>query len=303
MGEFIGVAPPEGGFVQTPKFNFGHYSQGARYQEVNGNLIARVLGRLPQTDILAIDVCTGFGMVPRLAGALLAGVNKRLHIYGVDLDQYAITQARTQITDTANTVCEFIHGNAARLEEVLKDKVQPGRVRWTSIHDAIHEIRNDEVKKEIVANQAEMLAPGGLLSYNSAFTTEAVGREWAYWQMKFMELLGARKYRGEDIQRLPVHPPSFYSGLITAPGLIPIHEQLVNVPQGQEELEAISEYPPFVQGFTSMMVFPREVTLEEAVEGMKAAIPAVFDRFKTKSLSRIWHEMIAQKPITSVLPL
>lgn len=140
------------------------------------------------------------------------------------------------------------------------------------------------VKAGILKSQAEILAPGGYLSYNSAFTTKAVGREWALWQIAFMELFGAHKYRGEDVQRLPIHPPDFYRDLITSAGLRPIHERFVDVPHYREELEAISGYPPFVLGFTQMMVFPGPVYLEEAVDGMRRVIPSVLERFKTDSI-------------------
>lgn len=296
MGEYIGLVPPTEGFVQTPRFNFGRYSEGTGYNKVNSDLIEEVLGRLPQQSITVVDVATGHGMVPRLVSTQLAGTNRQAYVIGVDSDAYAVEQARAQILDTANVRFTFLRGDARDLRHLLEGYVKPGEVNYTSIHDAIHEIRDDGIKAAIVRSQAEILAPEGLLSYNSAFTTVAVGREWAFWQIEFMRLFEANKHRGEDVKKLPVHPPSFYRDLIVDAGLVPIHERTVVVPQGREELEAISEYPPFVVGFTQMMVFPRPVTLKEAVDGMKGSITPVFDRFKTHSISRVWHEIIAQKP-------
>lgn len=295
MGEYIGLVPPPEGFVQTGRYNFGRYSRGENYRKVNRDLTDKVFELLPEQNLTAVDVAMGDGMVPRLATERLSGTNRRLYMVGVDSDAYAVETAKTQIPDTPNVHFTFLQGDARVLPEVLAGYVEVGQVDYTSIHDAIHEIRDDEAKAAILKNQARILRPGGLFSYNSAFTTEAVGREWAFLQMAFMELFGAYKYRGKDVQKLPVHPPSFYRGLIIEAGLIPIHEAIVKVPHYQEELEAISEYPSFVNGFTQMMVFERPVYLEEAVDGIKRAIRPVFDKFKTNSIVRTWHEIIAQK--------
>lgn len=291
MGEYIGLVPPAEGFVQTAAFNFGRYSRSRNYIKVNWDVIDKVFELLPGQNLTAVDVAMGDGMVPRLAAKRLVGTNRRLYMVGVDIDAFAVETARAQTTDTANVKFIFLQGDACALP------IKLSQADYTSIHDAIHEIRDDQAKADIFKNQAKILRPGRLLSYNSAFTTEAVGREWAVWQVEFMRLFGAYKYRGEDVQKLPIHPPSFYRNLIIEAGLIPIHEALVEVPHYQEGLEAISEYPPFVNGFTQMMGFSRPVYLEEAVEGMKRSIRPMFDRFKTDSINRIWHEIIAQKPV------
>lgn len=289
MGEYIGLVPPAKGFVQTPEFNFGRYSRGRNYERVNGDVVDKVLKFLSGQNLTAVDVAMGDGMIPRLTAKRLAGTNTRLYMVGVDIDAFAVETAKAQITDTANVKFIFLQGDACALP------IKLSQADYTSIHDAIHEIRDDQAKVDIISNMALILKPSGLLSYNSAFTTEAIGSEWAVWQVEFMRLMGAHKHRGEDVQKLPIHPPSFYRGLITEAGLLPIHEALVKVPHYQEELEAISEYPPFVNGFTQMMVFERPVYLEEVVEGMKRSIKPMFDRLKTDSIVRLWHEIIAQK--------
>jgi len=297
MGEYIGVVSPAEGFVQTATFNFGRYSQRENYSRVNRNLTDKVLGLLGGQDLTAVDVAMGHGMVPRSAAKNLAGTNRRLYMVGVDIDAYAVEQAKLQIPDTPNVHFTFLTGDARALPKILAGYIKPGEADWTSIHDSIHEIRDDQAKADIIKNQALILRPGRLLSYNSAFTTEAIGREWAVWQIEFMRLFRAHKYRGEDVQKLPIHQPSFYRSLIIEAGLTPIHETLVQVPHYQGELEAISEYPPFVNGFTQMMVFDHAVYLEEAVEGMKRSIQPMLSRLNADSIIRVWHEIIAQKPV------
>lgn len=296
MGEHIGLVSPAEGFVQTPRFNFGRYSECRGYNKVNGDLVAEVLERLPQKTIVALDVAMGHGMVPRLISTQLADTNRQAHVIGVDLDAYAVQQARTQILDTANTYFTFLQGDARDLRHLLEGHVKPGGINYTSIHDAIHEIRDDGIKAAIVRSQAEILAPEGLLSYNSAFTTIAVGREWAIWVIEFMKRFdGAHKYKGDDVQGLPILAPAFYRGLIEDAGLSIVHESIVEVPHFKEDLEAIAEYPPFAKGFTEKIVFPRKVELEEGITIMKQAIPPTLKKLKRESLTRKWHEIIAQK--------
>lgn len=295
MGEYIGLVPPTEGFVQTPRFNFGRYSEGTSYNKVNSDLIAEVLRRLPRQSITVVDVAMGHGMVSRLVSTQLEGTDRQAHVIGVDSDTYAVEQARAQIHDTPNTHFTFLQGDALNLRHLLEGHVKPGEVNYTSIHDAIHEIRDDGIKAAILKSQAEMLAPEGLLSYNSAFTTIAVGREWAIWVIEFMKLFDGA-YRGGDVQGLPILPPAFYKGLIEDAGLSIVHESIVGVPHFREDLEAIAEYPPFAKGFTEKIVFPRRVELEEGITMMKQAIIPTLERLRKDSLTRKWHEIIAQKP-------
>ncbi|MBI2338731.1 class I SAM-dependent methyltransferase [Candidatus Daviesbacteria bacterium] len=293
MGEYLGLVPPEEGFVQTAKFNFARFAEGPNYKAVNHDLIKRVIDRLP-TQSITVDVATGHGMVPRLMADIVAGTDKRVFSIGVDLDPYAIEQARRRIRNTGEVGFVFLQGDARNLKDVLKDFVKPGEVDYTSIHDAIHEIRDDDTKTDIIDSMVKMLRPGGLLSYNSAFTTEAAGMEWGIWLLNFLKISGAR--RNKDIQGMPVHTPDFYKILIENTGLTVIHEDKVKVPLSLEELKSISEYLPFVRGFTETLIFPRPVEMEEGIEMMKQALVPTLDKLKSDSLVRKWHEIIAQKP-------
>lgn len=293
MKEYIGLVPPREGFVQTEKFNFARFAEGPNYKKVNRDLVEKVFNLLPGQEIVALDVAMGHGMVPRLASEILSDSHRRLFMVDVDLDTYAVQQAEAQIPDTKEAEFFFIDGDARYLKSILKYLLKPGTVNYTSIHDAIHEIRNDKTKTRILTGQARMLKPGGLLSYNSAFTTEAAGMEWGIWLINFMKISGAK--RSKDIRGMPVHTPDFYKTLIENAGLTVIHEDKVTVPLSSEELEGISEYPPFVRGFTETLIFPRQVELEEGIKWMKEAVSPTLDKLKKDSLPRRWHEIIAQK--------
>lgn len=294
MGEYIGLVPPPEGFVQTEKYNFARFAEGPNYKKVNHDLVEKVYNQLPIRSI-GVDVATGHGMVLRQMAEIANGTNKSFYLIGVDLDPYAIERARKQILSTGECGFVFLQGDARNLKDLLKDYFKPGEVDYASIHDAIHEIRDDQTKKEIVDSMAEMLKPGGYFSYNSAFTTEAVGIEWAYWQIVFMKTFNAKRYKGEEIQSMPIHPPAFYRRLIEAAGLSIVHDKLAEVPMSEKALIGISEYPPFARGFTEKLVFDRPVCLDEGIEGIKQAIKPTLDRYKTDSLLRKWHEIIAQK--------
>lgn len=298
MGEFIGLVPPKEGFIQNERFNFARFAQGPNYRLVNRNLVEKVFSLLPGQEIVALDVAMGHGMVSRLVAELMAGTGRQVEMIGVDLDAYAVKQARTQIIDTEEVGFTFLQGDATDLKKVLNSQYllegPEGNFDYTSIHDAIHEIRDDPTKAEILESQEEMLKPGGLLSYNSAFTSEATGMEWGIWLLNFLKISGAK--RDKSIQGMPVHTPKFYYDLIEAAGLEVIHEDLVTVQMSKEELMGISEYPPFVRGFTESLIFPRPVGLEEGVKLMQEAIQPTLDKLKKDSLPRRWHEIIAQKP-------
>lgn len=300
MGEYIGLAQPKEGFTQTERFNFARFAEGPNYKAVNRNLVEKVFSLLPEKSI-GIDVAMGHGMLARLESDLLAGTSKQHYQIGVDLDPYAITQAKAQIPDTQECRFTFLQGDARDLKNLLRWYVKPGKVDYTSIHDAIHEVRDDPKKAEILKSQVKMLRVGGLFSYNSAFTSKAAGREWGIWLREFMNVaetegVTVSSYKGKDIDRMPVHPPEFYKGLIENSGLEVIHDELVEVRMSKEELEGISEYPPFVKGFTEALVFSHPVKMELGIDWMKQAIQPTLDRFKTDALLRRWHEIIAQKP-------
>lgn len=296
MGEFIGLVPPAEGFVQTPQFNFGLYANRPRYQEVNRDLIARGFEILKQEKIMGVDVATGHGMVPRQASLVVEGTNIRLFMVCTDLDEYAVKTAKAEIPDTPNARFTFIQGDARDLPRVLSGHISPGQVDYTSINDALHEMRAKELKLAILKSQAEILKPGGLFSFNSAFTTKSVFREWAVWQMEFMKIMDAERYRGGDIEGLPVLSPEDYRDLIEGRGLRVIHEAMVSYPHYKQDLEGISDYPPFAKGFTEKMVFKRPVSLAKGIQGMKDAITPTLTRLKTDTIPRVWYEVIAQKP-------
>lgn len=302
MGEYIGLVPPKEGFVQTERFNFARFAGGPNYIKVNADLIDRVFDLLPGKKIITIDAAMGHGMLPRLSARKIAGTNRRLYMYGIDLDSYAVAQAEAQIQDTKEASFIFLQGDAKDLKGLLAGHIKPGTVDYTSIHDAIHEIRDDAVKAEILRSQTEMLRPGGLFSYNSAFTSKAAGREWGIWLREFMNVaetegVTVSSYKGKDIDKMPVHSPEFYRSLIENAGLEVIEDgdRLVEVNMSKRELEGISEYPPFVKGFTEGLVFDKPVSMETGIDWMKRAIQPTLDRFNTDSLLRRWHEIIARK--------
>ncbi len=278
--------------VPGNNLNFEKFSEQPEYVEVNRGLIKQFVLRLPGNFCL-VDVATGTGLIPRLLIEEAIKENKKGEIIGVDPNVTSLNIARRNILGPRGISVKFIEGFGQDLKQLLNGIIPPGGVDGVSILDALHEIRKDEDKVEVIGAMTDILKPGGLLTFNSAFTTEGILIDpmgWGKWKLRAMGILGGKRDR--QVQVMPIHSPEIYKQMIENAGLKVIHEAKKIVNLTKEALLAISKYPAFFRGALEDMRGQESVP---DIEKSNALIQAL-EELGVPALPRVWYEIIAQKP-------
>ncbi len=277
--------------AQSAAFNFESFAGDKAYRAVNRALIEQVLRYLP-ARFTHVDVASGTGLVPQEVNALCREQGRCAAVIGIDPDRFALESARRHTPPAPGCSVEFLRGVAQDIPRLLAGRIPRAGVDYASIHDALHEIRGDDDKKGALAAMACVLKPGGILSYNSAFTTiamEEAPMEWGRLKAKALAILGGKRDR--QMPAFKVHTPEQYRQMIVDAGLAVIHEarRVVRLPRAA--MEAIGRYPAFIEGAFSDMIGTERVSLEEKSRAIMAAI----DAMGLVEIPRVWHEIVAQK--------
>jgi ubiquinone/menaquinone biosynthesis C-methylase UbiE len=278
--------------AQTEEFNFVPFAADAAYRGVNRDLIARALAQLP-AHFYHVDVASGTGLVPQEVCALCEQEGKTATVVGIDPDAYALESARRHTHPGPNCSVEFVQGVAQEMSRLLRGKVPEEGVDYASIHDAIHEINGEEDKRGVLAAMAAILRPGGLFTYNSAFTTAAMEEspmDWGRLKAKGFSILGGKRNR--QAQGFRVHTPEEYRQMIVDAGLRVVYEATRVVRMSQAAMEAIGRYPAFIEGAFCDMIGTEQVSMEEKSRAIVEAVRAL----GLDGTPRVWHEIMAQKP-------
>ena len=283
--------------VSDDNLNFKEFSKQPEYVEVNRGLIQKLVSQLPAV-FCHVDVATGTGLVPRLIKEEATEENKEGEVIGLDPNVTSLNIAGRNILGSRGISVKFIEGMGQDLKQLLNGIIPPGGVDGVSILDALHEIRKDEDKVEVIGAMAEILKTGGLLAFNSAFTTEAISIDpmsWGKLKLRAMGMLGRK--RDKQIQGLLIHPPWKYKQMIENAGLEVIYEAKKTVNLTREALLAISKYPPFFRGALEDM---RGQEGFSDIEKSSALVRAVKELGVLGVLvfPRVWCEIIARKPYT-----
>jgi ubiquinone/menaquinone biosynthesis C-methylase UbiE len=274
--------------------HFGHFSAIQEYRQVNRELISAVFTYLPPT-FFHVDIATGTGLVPQL---MIEEAERRGYsgtIIGIDPNRDSLDIARARIRSTEKISAIFLEGYGQETEALVGERIPPPGADMVSIHDAIHEVQGEASKREIFAAMARILKPGGVLTYNSAFTSIATGDaalEWGKWKSRALKELGKRRDRA--IEAIRRHTPEEYISMIGDEGLVVVHEAAKAVALTKKAIWAISQYPEFIQGvFRDMLDEGTRPTLK----GMSEALVVAFESLHKDNLPMVWHEVIALKPV------
>ncbi|MCH7951937.1 methyltransferase domain-containing protein [Patescibacteria group bacterium] len=276
----------------SEELHFGHFAEIPEYIEVNRELIQRLFQHLPNPFVL-VDVATGTGLVPQL---LIKEAERHGYsgtIIGIDPNPDSLAIARERTPESNAVTTEFILGHGQETDRLVAGKIPEQGADAVTIHDAIHEVEGEQEKRKVFAAMARILKPGGVLTYNSAFTTIAMrGSELDWGKLKARALRSLRKRRDRAIEALKVHAPGEYGEMIRNQGLEIVHEKETEVSLTRKALMAISLYPEFISGFFRDMVDENSVSLQRKYQALIDSITNI----KKDALPRIWHEIIAQKP-------
>jgi ubiquinone/menaquinone biosynthesis C-methylase UbiE len=280
---------------QSEAYNFVDFSQIPEYRNTNIELLKTAIQFLgnDNSSIIHVDNATGTGLIPQLASEIYQSFKMKATIIGIDPDLYALERGAESIQTSKNIQVLLFQGYGQNLQEVLQGHIPTGGVDMVSIHDAIHEIPGRDIKRAIFASQAKILKPGGVQTYNSAFTSIGMGEaamQYGRWKLNAFSLL--KQNRNRNIQAIEVYTPETYAQMITDSGLEIIHNKIKKVIMSREALEAISRYPEFVNGVFRDMEHESEYSLMKKSDALISAL----DKEKIAALPRLWHEIIAQKP-------
>lgn len=279
--------------AQSEAFNFVPFASDGAYREANRELIRLAFAHLP-SPFYHVDVASGTGLVPQEVCALCQQHGKSGLVIGVEPDRFAIESARQNTPSGPHCSVEFVQGFGQDLARLLQGKIPAGGVDYTSIHDAIHEIPGEDQKRSVLAAMAQILKPGGIMTYNSAFTTAALDEaamDWGRLKAKAFAILGGKRDR--QLAAVKIHTPEEYRQMIVETGLTVIYEARKVVRLPRAAMEAIGRYPAFVEGAFSDMVGTERVSLEEKSRAILAAIADM----GFVELPRVWHEIVAQKVV------
>jgi SAM-dependent methyltransferase len=288
------AATKERRIEQSEEYNFVGFSEIPEYRTVNKDLLKTALSFLPQglKEIVHVDNATGTGLIPQLAVELYKDLGINATIFGIDPDLYALQKAADFIADVDSVKVLLFQGYGQHLEELLKGYIPEEGVDLVGIHDAIHEIPGHDIKKAIFASQAKILRPGGVQTYNSAFTTIGMGEaalKYGRWKLDAFSYF--KQNRNRNVTAIEWYPPEEYAKMIKDSGLTIIHEEIKTVMLSRKALEAISQYPEFVNGVFRDMENVEKYTLAQKSEALIAAL----DKEKITGLPRLWHQIVAQK--------
>ena len=279
--------------AQSEAFNFVAFSNDTTYRELNHALIARAFGRLP-SPFFHVDVASGTGLVPQEVCVLCQEQGKKGTIIGIDPDPFALESARKHTRSGPNCVVEFVKGVAQDMARLLASKIPREGVDFTSIHDAIHEIKGEDDKRSVLATMASILSPGGILTLNSAFTTAALEESamvWGRLKAKAFAIVGGKRDR--QMTPIKIHTPEEYRQMIVETGLEVVHEAKLLIKMSHRAMEALSKYPAFVEGVFGDMVGKEQVPLATKSRAMVEAIKIL----GSAEPSRVIYEVMAQKRI------
>lgn len=284
--------------TQDKSFTYEHFAKQPEYVQVNRALVQRIFPFLPD-NFLHVDVATGTGLVPKLLIKEAQKTGRKGKIIGVDPNSVSLGIARDTTPNTSEVHSLYIEGVGQDLQKLLLGRIPQGGVDGVSIHDALHEIREELDKTTTVNSMANILKPGGIFSFNSAFTTEAIKddpRSWGAWKLTAMGYL--KGVRDRQVRTMTIHSPDKYKKMLIDAGLNVVHEAQMQVKLSKDALIAISMYPSFVKGVFEDMKGHEHISVENKSE---ALIQALEER-KITFLLRNWYELIAQKPNAASLP-
>ena len=206
--------------------HFGHFAAVPEYRQVNRQLVQELFRHMPN-PFVHVDLATGTGLVPQLLIEEAERRGFRGTIIGIDRSPKALEIAEATTPRPSNIDLRFVEADARYLERLQGDELPADGADSLSIHDAIHEITDQEGQRQVYNGMAAIAREGALLSSNSTFTTVSMAvanslRGHGEWKLHFMRLTGAR--RNDKGGSLPYRRPEDYRKMIEEAGFKVVHE-------------------------------------------------------------------------------
>lgn len=274
---------------QNETLNFAGFAAEADYRRVNRELLQRVFKEL-SPNFTFVDVATGTGLVPQELKEMCRESGKPGYVIGVEPDPYAVKKARIDTLSISECRIEFVQGYGQDLPGIIKDLIPKKGADGISVHDALHEVANDEGKMQVLDGMSQSIEKGGLFSFNSAFTTISQTRPYGLWKLDVISA-DDRLKRDKSLEGFQALPPDWYLTAIDEVGIMVVHQDVKTVSLPQSAMIGISKYPRFIEGFFADIARAEELSLEEKSRMMIASLV----RRDIQSMERVWFEVMGVK--------
>lgn len=276
---------------QRDTYSYEPFTRHPFYETVNRALVDEGVRRLTGTGptLTVVDLSCGTGAMTLMVIEALAERGLAARIIAVEPSSEALAQARRRLAAPGMEV-RFIQGGVTDLADTLA-----GTVDALFFGNAIHLVDD---KDEVLRQIAGLLAPGGVLAFNSAFFdgayvpgTEAFYRLWT--------LRALRRLRREHPQvRLSRDARASarvwltrdeYAGSLRRHGFEVLHCALDEVHMDLASFQDIGRYWLFIEG-----ALPG-VPLAAGADALEHGAGEAFDELGLDHVPRNWLQVVARR--------
>lgn len=270
-------------------YSYEPFTRHRFYEDVNRSLVEEGIRRLPRpaADRTIVDLSCGTGAVTLMVLEALRRRGLEATIVGVEPSSEALAQAESRLAGAGMKV-RLVQGDASNLAGLL-----PGPVDAVFFGNAIHLV-ND--KDEALRQVAGVLAPGGVLAFNSAFFEGAYApgseRYYRLWTVRAMRWLrrehpGLRLSRTEKVVARQWLSKEEYETSLERHGFEVLHSALDEVHMNLGSFQDIARYWLFIEG--ALPGAPLTAGAEALVHGADEA----FEELGLEYVPRNWLQVVA----------
>ncbi len=279
--------------LEHETYSYEPFTRHAFYQEVNRTLVERAVGSLPTGRPLTIvDLGSGTGAITQMVSEALHKRGMSATLIGIEPSADALARARQRVAGVDMEV-RFVQGDAADLAKlgICVDAL--------FFCNAIHLVPD---KQEAIEQISQVLAPGGLLAFNSSFFTGAyaTGTE-GYYRLYIRRAIGwlrrehpeVKLSREEKAVARQWLTPEKYTGLLQQQGFGILHCSLDEVQMDLSSWQDIGHYWLFIEG--ALPGAPLAVGAEALRQGCREA----FQELGVICVPRNWLQVVARLRVST----
>ena len=286
--------------METPSdddlYSYELFTRHDFYTAVNRALVAEVVRRLPTRPArrrrTVVDLGCGTGAITEMLVEALRQRGLEATIIGIEPSSGALAEAERRLAGSGAGV-RFLQGDAAELAGL------PTPVDALLFCNAIHLVEDPGSTVQEIAN---VLSPGGLFAFNSAFSSDAYvpGTETFYrlWTVRAMRWLRSehpevRVSREQAERTRRWRSREEYEAVLLEHGFDLVHCALDEVQMTLASFQDIGHYRLFIEG-----ALPG-APLGAGSEALGRGAGEAFDELGLTSVARNWLQVLARRGLAS----